>query len=73
MTKSDYKKTISQRAIVSLKGSSDFGEVTKFDEDGFSVLWAGEAHSGNYKYSELMKKDDDGALFVAEKRVIKPE
>jgi hypothetical protein len=72
VTKTEYKKTIAQRLIVSLKGVSDFGEVTKFDEDGFSVLWNGETHSGNYSYKEL-EKQEDGALFVAEKRMIKTE
>jgi hypothetical protein len=71
MTKKEYEKTIFQRAIVSLEGSIDFGEVTKFDGEGFSVLWQNETHSGNYMYQDL-KKDKEGALFVNEKRVNRP-
>lgn len=72
MTKAEYKKVIAQRATITLKESTDFGEVTKFDDEDFSVLWNGESHSGNYNYKEL-EKQEDGALFVVEKRVIKPE
>lgn len=71
MTKKEYKDTIFQRAIVGLKGVHYFGKVTKFDEDGFSILWENETHSGNYAYHEL-KKDKEGDLFVDEKRVNRP-
>jgi hypothetical protein len=72
MTKTEYKDTIFQRAAIGLKGATDIGQVTKFDDEGFSVLWQNETHSGNYMYQEL-KKDKDGALFVNEKRANKPK
>lgn len=72
MTKSEFNNTIAQRLVVSLSGSMEFGEVTKYTETEFSVLWTGETHSGNYSHTELKKKAD-GSLWVDEKRVIRPE
>jgi hypothetical protein len=67
LTKKEYEKCIFQRAIVGIKNTTIIGEVTKFNEDGFSVLWQNETHSGNYDYKEL-KQNEDGSLFVEEKR-----
>jgi hypothetical protein len=73
MTKTEYNNTIQQRLMVKNKEGTDYGIVTKYDEESFSLLWQGETHSGNYTRQELKKDKENSYLFVDEKRVLKPK